>query len=262
MNLLNSNFSLEKYCERIAYCGPLSPDINCVNQLIRHQIYNVPFENLDVLTGKIVSLEPADIVEKILVRRRGGYCYEVNGLFAMALHALKIPYSIALARPLFYPERRARTHMVIIAEVEGTRWLCDLGFGSFGPRQAVNLRQSLQEFKQDHDRFQLSFDNSIYRLSAWLEDGWQRQYEFTLEPQEWVDIIPANYFNSTHPNSIFVQKLLVMMPNATGKTILFGDQLKIIHNGSTQISTVTLDQQKQILKDVFGLHNFTGERIK
>src|SRR2546427_879975 len=78
---------------------------------MRQQLFSVPFENLDVQAGKIVSLVPEDIAGKILGGARGGYCYEVNGLFAMALQALGIAYRFVAARPMFYPADRKSTRL-------------------------------------------------------------------------------------------------------------------------------------------------------
>jgi N-hydroxyarylamine O-acetyltransferase len=69
---------------------------------------------------------PDDIADKLLRQRRGGYCYELNGLFTMALEALGMTYRFVAARPMFYPARRPKTHMAVIAEVDGRQWLCDL----------------------------------------------------------------------------------------------------------------------------------------
>lgn len=115
-----SNFDLQAYFRRIGFSAGDSAkaDTATLHALMRHQLFAVPFENLDVQAGKIVSLVPEDIAGKILGGARGGYCYEVNGLFAMALQALGISYRFVAARPMFYPARRPRTHMALVAEVE------------------------------------------------------------------------------------------------------------------------------------------------
>ena len=130
-----SNFDLQAYFRRIGFSAGDSAkaDTATLHALMRHQLFAVPFENLDVQAGKIVSGARRHCGQDPR-RRPGGYCYEVNGLFAMALQALGISYRFAAARPMFYPARRPRTHMALVAEVEGRRWLCDLGFGSYGIR--------------------------------------------------------------------------------------------------------------------------------
>jgi N-hydroxyarylamine O-acetyltransferase len=133
------NFSLQSYFDRIGFRGTAQADITTISAIMRCQLFTVPFENLDVQAGKVVSLVPEAIVDKILHHDRGGYCYEVNGLFAMALQAIGVPYQFVAARPMFYPVRQPKTHMVIVLQLDGADWLCDLGFGSYGIRSPMPL---------------------------------------------------------------------------------------------------------------------------
>lgn len=248
------NFTLEKYFHRIGYHGNAQADIDTLTTLMRHQLFSVPFENLDVQAGKIVSLIPEEIVEKILSSHRGGYCYEVNGLFAMALQQLGIPYQFVAARPMFYPVRRPKTHMAIVAELCGELWLCDLGFGSYGIRAPMSLSRLDQEIQQDHDVFMLKkLNEREYLLQALVEGEWANQYSFDLSPQEWIDFMPANYLNSTHPDAVFVQKLLIVMHNPSGRSILFGDLLKIVQDGVTFKQNILAEEKASILAKHFNL---------
>ncbi len=248
------NFSLEKYLERIAFDGKCEANIDSIRQIIHHQLFHVPFENLDVQAGKIVSLEPEAIVEKIIDQKRGGYCYEVSGLFAMALEELDIPYQFVAARPMFYPVKRPKTHMAIVFELDHEKWFCDLGFGSYGPREPINLNALDQEHQQDYDTFLLTRSkNGEYLFKALVDGEWTSQYEFNLSPQEWIDFSPANYMNSTHPDTIFVQKLLVLMHTPEGRKILFGDHFKTIHKGQSTIREIAPDEIPNLLKTEFGL---------
>lgn len=249
-----NNFSLSKYCERIGYEGELKADENTLHLLMRHQLMTVPFENLGVQAGKVVSLIPEEIFEKIIDRNRGGYCYEVNGLFAMALEALGIEYQFVAARPMFYPVKRPKTHMAIIATVEGKQWLCDLGFGSYGIREPIDLAQAGRRIEQDHDVFMLEkSDAGEYLLKAYVEGAWANQYAFDLHSWEWIDFAPANYLNSTHPDAIFVQKRLVIIQNLAGRTVLLGNSLKTIQNGLVNKIEVEDAQVKGVLETCFDL---------
>lgn len=249
-----NNFSLTKYCERIGYEGDLKADENTLRLLMRHQLMTIPFENLDVQAGKVVSLVPEEIVEKIIDRNRGGYCYEVNGLFAMALEAIGIEYQYVAARPMFYPDKRPKTHMAIIAKVEGKDWLCDLGFGSYGIRAPMDLGQIGKPIKQDHDLFMLEkLETGEYLLKARVEGVWANQYAFDLHSWEWIDFAPANYLNSTHPDAIFVQKRLVIIQNLAGRTILLGNSLKTIQNGVINKTEIEDEQVKGALETYFDL---------
>ena len=221
---------------------------------MRHQLMTVPFENLDVQAGKAVSLVPEEIVEKIIDRNRGGYCYEINGLFAMALETLGIEYQFIAARPMFYPVKRPKTHLAIIATVEGRQWLCDLGFGSYGIREPMDLGQLGKPIEQDHDTFMLEKSEAgEYLLKAYVDGTWANQYAFDLHPWEWIDFAPANYLNSTHPDAIFVQKRLVIIQNLAGRTILLGNSLKTIQNGVINKTEIEDEQVKGALETCFNL---------
>jgi len=248
------NFSLERYFERIGYRGNARADAATLAGMMRCQLFTVPFENLDVQAGRVISLVPEDIVEKIIDHKRGGYCYEVNGLFSMALGALGIPFRFVAARPMFYPARRPKTHMAVIATVEGEDWLCDLGFGSYGIRAPMRLGVLDVEVPQDADRFLLSRGESgKYLLQARSGEKWLNQYEFDLSPQEWVDFEPANYLNSTHPGAIFVQKLLVVLHNQLGRDILLGSNLKTVTNGKIEEKVLDQEERRSVLSSKFGL---------
>lgn len=248
-----TNFQLSSYLDRIGFEGTARPDIDTVTQMMRRQLMTVPFENLDVQAGQIVSLVPEDIVNKIVGRQRGGYCYEVNGLFAMALQALGVPYQFVACRPMFYPARRPKTHMALVLTLDGVQWLVDLGFGSYGIRQPMRLDRSGQAVQQDHDQFKLTQSGENHLLQALAEGQWLNQYEFNLSPQEWIDFAPANYLNSTHPEAIFVQKLLIIVHTLTGRKILLGDQFKTIEPQGVQQQAVPADQKEGVLLREFGL---------
>lgn len=248
------NFSLARYFDRIGYAGPAHADLATVSELMRRQLYTVPFENLDVQAGLGVSLAPEDIADKILARGRGGYCYEVNGLFCMAMQALGVPYRYVAARPMFYPARRPRTHMALVLRLDGQDWLCDLGFGSYGIRAPMSLAELDTDIRQDMDRFMLSREaDGVYVLKAWRDGGWQNQYGFDLSPQEWIDFAPANYLNSNHPDAIFVQKRVVVLHSERGRAILVGNTLKLVDETGTVESELDDGAVAQALRERFGL---------
>jgi N-hydroxyarylamine O-acetyltransferase len=248
------NFTLKDYAKRIGYTGELNADVSTLTEFMKRQLLTVPFENLDVQAGKIVSLVPEDIAGKILYQPRGGYCYEVNSLFAMALHALGIDYTIVGARPMFYPTRRPRTHMVIVAKIDGRDFLCDCGFGAFGIREPIALDQVNQIIEQGCDKFRLlSEDNKHFTLQAFTGEDWENQYGFDLYPHELLDFVPANFFNSKHPDTIFVQKLLVALITPTGRKILLDGRLKRIEKGETRFEEYAKEEIPALLEREFGL---------
>jgi len=248
------NFVFQSYLNRIGYQGDTQADIATVTDMMRCQLCTVPFENIDVQAGKVVSLVPEEIVEKIINRNRGGYCYEVNAIFAMALQSIGIPYQFVAARPMLSPDESPKTHMALVIRVNNEEWLCDLGFGCYGIREPMKLSLVDIEVKQHIDMFILSKTaEHEYLLKVLVNGEWINLYVFDIYPQKWIDFIPANYFNSTHPDVIFVQKLFIVLHEPDGRKIFLGNSLKIIKNGIVEEQTLVQEDYKFILLNEFGL---------
>lgn len=256
-----TNFDLSLYARRIGLAAvPTAAnfDAAALSQMMQAQLRSISFENLDVQAGKIVSMEPEQIVAKILGAdgnaQRGGYCYELNGLFAMALTALGVSYQFVACRPMFYPMRRPKTHMALVVQLGGEKFLCDLGFGSYGMRAPIALSQVNLPQTQDYDVFQLAMPEvGEFVLQARIDGAWVNQYGFNLSPSEWIDYLPANYLNSTHPDTIFVQKLLLIRQTAQGRVLLVGNELKTTVAGVTTVKTVQPSELDDLLLQHFGL---------
>ncbi len=246
-------FRLDAYLKRIGFAGTPAPDFATLKQMMQRQSRTVPFENLDVRAGKVVSIAPDDIVAKIIPTRRGGYCYEVNSLFALALEATGIPYTLAGARPMTFPERRARTHMVVIATVEGKQYLCDTGYGRLAIREPMDISLIDTPVAQDYDTYRLIRENGEYIAQAQMPGGWDNLYSFNLDRFELVDFVPANWFNSTSPDAIFTQKTLLMRHTDDGRILLVDDFLRIYARGEVTERTVTAKELPDVVEDLFGI---------
>ncbi|PSL50373.1 N-hydroxyarylamine O-acetyltransferase [Chitinophaga niastensis] len=250
----SSNFELQSYLDRIHFIGDVHLNIGSISKMMQCQLFSIPFENLDVQDRKTISLVGDDIVDKIIGRKRGGYCYEVNGLFALALQKIGVPYIFVAARPLITPVENPRTHMAIIATIENEEYLIDLGFGGDGIREPLKLSSFESEEKQGSETFSLmkTADNE-YLLKSLINNEWRHLYSFNLHPQRWIDFKPANYFNSTHADSFFVQNLLVVLQNPLGKKILFRGFIKSIANGKTESYSFEENEYDNILAMEFNL---------
>lgn len=249
-----TNFVLGDYLKRIGYNGDVQPNLDVLVKLMRAQLQSVPFENLDVQAGKIVSLVLEDIVNKIVYSGRGGYCYEVNGLFAMVLTAIGFEFEIIGARPMFYPHRRPKSHMVLVVKIGNQRWLCDTGFGSFGLRAPLGLHQLGEIVQQDNETFRLDKnERDEFVLQALVKGEWANQFGFDLYPMEMIDFSLANYYNSTHPDAVFVQRYLVMLQRSDGRTLLSGNQLKQLRGSDEVITEVAASELDAVLQQEFHL---------
>jgi len=143
-----------------------------------------------------------------------------------------------------------------VVTIEGEQRLFDLGFGSYGIREPVNLNWIDRDIRQDYETFRLTISPERDYLLQSLNDGvWTNLYEFNLSPQEWVDFEPANYLNSTHSDSIFVRSLMVVMQNPSGKDLLIGDRFKSVSEGRTTGWTVRREDIPKLLQQKFSLRN-------
>jgi N-hydroxyarylamine O-acetyltransferase len=164
-----------------------------------------------------------------------------------------VEWQFVAARPMFYPAKRPRTHAALVVKLDGAEWLCDLGFGSYGIREPLRLDVLDTPMKQDFDTFMLSREDGDFILKAQVEGEWQQQYGFNLCPVEWIDFAPANWLNSTHPDTVFTQKPLIVHFTADGRNILFGDSFKRVSGQAVSKRTVTSAEQAAILAEYFGL---------
>ena len=120
---------VSSYLDRIGYHGPKVPGVATLLALHRAHLLNVPFENLDIPLGKRITLSIPSLYEKIVLRNRGGFCYELNGLFCWLLERLGFHVTMHSAR-VFDSKKPGPEfdHLVLQVQVE-TKWLADVGFG-------------------------------------------------------------------------------------------------------------------------------------
>lgn len=221
-------FPLDAYLARIGWSGPVAPDLATLTALHRHQILAIPFENLDPWTGRPPSTEPADLVTKLIVSGRGGYCFELNALFHHALVAIGFRVRRLLARVLIAPGHYGpRAHEINAVELPDGPWLADVGFGGNGLIEPIPLRVGA-EIDQSHGRFRLLADETYgLRLEHERPAGWLANYAFSLEPFLAADYRAINYFIGRSSDSVFTQTLICVRTTPTERRLLVADQFKI-----------------------------------
>jgi N-hydroxyarylamine O-acetyltransferase len=248
------SFDLQQYLDRIKYSGEIELNIEGITKLMRSQLFSVPFENIDVQAGKVISLNGDDIVDQIVNKNRGGYCYQINGLFSLALQEIGIPHYYVAARPMVNPGQNPKTHLGIIATIENEEYLIDLGFGGNSIRKPLKLSETETEVQHDSDTFTLvKTEENEFLLQILIGKEWSNLYSFGLTPQRWIDFKPANHYNYSHPDSVFVQNLIVVLQNPEGKKIVFKNAVKSVTNGETEIVSFEGDQLESILESEFNL---------
>jgi N-hydroxyarylamine O-acetyltransferase len=246
---------IDAYLKRIDYTGSLAVSIETLRGLHSAHVFHIPFENLDIHLGKGISLEPDAIFDKLVQDRRGGYCYEMNGLFSAVLLALGFDLIRLQGRIMFgHTEVRPRSHQVSLINLDGQQWIADVGYGGRGLLEPIRLIPD-EAVQQYTETFRLLEDDFYgYILQSKIEGEWQNLVGFTLEPQHPVDYRFPNYWNSTSPDSNFVMHRTVAMATPEGRKILTDMQLKIRRHDDIQTETLAdMDAYRHALADHFGL---------
>jgi len=246
---------LGAYTARIGYTGGLDPTLETLKDLQFAHSTTIPFENLDILLGRPISLELDWLQAKLIAGRRGGYCFEQNTLFAAVLESLGFNLTRLAARVRFgSAEIRPRLHMLLSVKVDGEPWLADVGFGRVGPLHPIRLNQS-EAVRQLRWAFRISQEGGLHVLQTLHDDVWFDLYAFTLEPQEPVDFMVANHYTSTHPDSPFVQTLVVQRASPDTCWILRNLELTVEKAGEKTAETLWDDDALNLaLADLFDLH--------
>jgi N-hydroxyarylamine O-acetyltransferase len=216
-----------RYLERIGYRGPTAPTLDTLRQIHSAHLRTVPFENLSVRRGEPIALEVEPLFEKIVVRRRGGFCYELNGLFAALLGELG--FRVGLLAGRVGPAGIPFDHLALRVDLEEP-WLADVGFGdSF----VLPLRLEDREPQEGGcgRRYRLDPVHGGLLLVREEEQGWEQQYLFTLERWPLSAFEEGCRYHQTSPKSSFTQRTVVSRATETGRITLAERRLIVTSRG-------------------------------
>jgi N-hydroxyarylamine O-acetyltransferase len=235
------------------------PALRTLAEVHRAHATSIAFENFDPATGTTVGLDQDRLEEKLVVRGRGGYCFEQNLLLAAALEALGVTeVAPMLARVRLGPEGTPRplNHLLLrVVDGDGT-WLADVGFGGGGLLDAVPFEVGV-ESDQSGWRYRLVEDGAELVLQVFQDGGWTDMYGFVPEPVPPVDIEVNNWFTATHPESPFVTGLMIGARRADRCLSMFiNEQAVLVERpvgGSSSITEVPLDEVTALLHSRFDM---------
>jgi N-hydroxyarylamine O-acetyltransferase len=210
----------DAYLNRINYTGSIAPTAETLRQLQLAHLLAVPFENLSIHSGEPIVLDDDALFNKIVVRRRGGFCYELNGLFAALLRTLgfdvkMLSASVANAKGEWGPEFDHMTLMVTLEE----RWLVDVGFGdSFIEPLLLDSREEQVQGTRAY-RIEDAGDGLMLSQKDQTE-VWKPQYRFQLKPHVYGDYSEMCMYHQTSPESHFTQRRICSRLTADGRVTL------------------------------------------
>jgi N-hydroxyarylamine O-acetyltransferase len=245
---------MSDYLQRIGYTGSRQPTAETLLNLHRAHMLSVPFENLDISLGRKILCEEDSFLRKIVEQRRGGFCYELNGAFAALLRELGFKVTLLSAR---VPREDGSSspefdHLALRVDLEGP-WLADVGFGdlSTGP---LRLNAGGEQ-EQDGRRFRIVEQRGRLQLDRTEpDDGWRRQYSFTLLPRRLDEFAPMCHFHQTSPKSPFTRKKVCSMATPDGRITVSDRRLIITRNHEKKERLLdSEDEWKSALAEYFGV---------
>jgi N-hydroxyarylamine O-acetyltransferase len=222
--------NVDAYLARIGYEGSREPTFETLSALQRAHMLSVPFENLDIHLGRRLVLDREANFEKIVVRRRGGWCYELNGLFGLLLERIGFRVTLLGARVVGERVGNELGHMMLRVDLERP-WLADVGFGE----------SSLVPLPLGEEPEQV--------VEA---DGMRR--EFALVPRRLEEFEAMCVYSQTSPDMLFTQRRLCTLATATGRITL--SDLRLIERDGDQVAERELageEEWRSVLRERFGV---------
>ncbi|MEU8379704.1 arylamine N-acetyltransferase [Streptosporangium sp. NPDC048865] len=247
---------ITRYLDRLSVTRPATPDVQGLRALQLAHLRAVPFESLSIHLGEPIVLEPDALFDKIVDRRRGGFCYELNGLFAELLTALGYRVTLLAARvfggggvpgPLF-------DHLALRVDL-GEPWLVDVGFGDFsdGPLRL----DARAEQKDGGGVFQVGLAPGGHGDLDVTHNG-DPAYRLTARPYELADFVPTCWWQATSPSSHFTRAPVCSIRTARGRTTLRDRELIRTVDGER---TERVLDEAEILPAYLGHFGVTLDRI-
>jgi N-hydroxyarylamine O-acetyltransferase len=247
------------YLERIGYSEAIRPDVQTLRGLHLAHMRSVPFENLDIGLKRPIRLAEEALWDKIVVQRRGGFCYELNGLFGWLLTQLGFQVTYLNAR-VFNPRNGGLgidfDHLALLVQVPDlpARWLVDVGFGD-----SFNMPLAFEERREQIQGLR------AYRLEqvpggfiTWQKNydrSWERQYFFDLKPRRFpTDYESACLYHQTSPKSSFTRGSIISRVTPEGRISLEDDWVILTQNGKrTKQPIAGRDEYHKFLKHYFDI---------
>lgn len=224
------------YLARISYDGPVAPTLSVLQGLHLAHLRSVPFENLDIHLGRPISLAEEDLFAKVVVRRRGGFCYELNGLFAALLREIGFEVSLLAAQfPL--PDGRepiAFDHLVLRVEAPGMApVLADVAAGRNGFVAPLSIDSDMAQAQPAAGAsFRLQPEGGAMRL--WRQEPgceWEQSYRFAWQPRQLTDFEDGCRYHQTSPDSGFTHKRICTLMTGDGRVTLADNVLITTRGG-------------------------------
>lgn len=260
------SFDLDAFRERIGYAGPLAPTLEVLDALQLLHVCAIPFENLSVLQGEKIDLEPSALEKKLIRRRRGGYCFEQNGLMLGVLRQIGFEVTPLAGRVRLDRPREVlppRTHLFLKVTIANQTYIYDAGVGNMSLTSSIRL-DSREEQPTRHETRRIIEEEGKFFHQAWTGDSWMDVYEFTGEEMPEIDREVSNWWTSTSPNAKFSQNLMASIATPNGERMAVANDRFTRRRGGEVLETFILEDAEHlltVLREHFGLDFPSGTRF-
>jgi N-hydroxyarylamine O-acetyltransferase len=247
------------YLRRINYNGVVYRDLNSLRELQRNHVLSIPFETLDIHNQIPILLQINFLYQKVILDKRGGYCYELNVLFHRLLTASGFDVTMIAGRLHHGNNKFGREfeHMALLVELNGRQWLVDVGYGDFS---LTPLAIKPGEIQSDGRNYYQVIDpvmvdgKSYLAVAKWntSKQDFKIDYIFTLTPRALADFGEMNEFHQSSPESHFRRSLICTLPTAEGRITLINNKLIRTEGGKRQVRVIQdEDHRDKILEKHF-----------
>jgi len=244
--------ALTDYLDRIGAARPAALDARTLRELHKAHLEAIPFENLSIHLHEPISLAEDDLLDKLVYRRRGGFCYELNGSFALLLEALGATVMRLSAKVFDGTELSVPfDHLALIADLgDGSgQWLADVGFGS---HSTYPLRLNSRHDQQDSAGLFRLADAESGDIDV-LKDG-DPQYRIELRDRSLSDFVPTCWWQQTSPDSHFTKGTICSRLTPDGRLSIAGRTLIRTSGGRrTEEQLTTDDELMAAYREHFGI---------
>ncbi len=246
--------NVSAYLARIGFSGSTQASSDTLRGLHLAHMRTVPFENLDISLGREIICDERRFLHKIVDLRRGGFCYELNGAFAVLLRELGLSVTLLSARVSREDGSASPEfdHLALRVDLDEP-WLADVGFGdSF--LEPLRLKPELEQ-EQSSGRFRIVQVGDVMIMQRVLPgEFWKSMYRFTLTPRQLSDFAPRCEFQQTSPESHFTRQRICTLPTQDGRITL--SDLKLIRTiGERREERILAseDEWRSALAELFGV---------
>lgn len=248
---------IKAYFDRINFTGGIEQSVNNLREIHRLHLRSIPYENLDLLNNVPLSLAPEDLFRKIITNKRGGYCFELQGLFGHLLKSLG--YSVAQYAGRFMDEPghvQMRRHRILVVSLNGWKYVCDVGVRSESPRIPLELVEGkVQSDNISKYRFEKDTFYGWVLMQKELNKDWKPLLGFTEEPQIDDDFVMPSFYCEKHSDSTFNKFMKISIFTDDSNKTLVSDVFSV-YSGAKVVERCKIKSKEEaikLLRTVFGI---------